>query len=288
MTDFPSSEISQEIASPTLTDIINIRLNGRAFDVVRNVEYADYSYFWRHFSTGHWEADTLSMIDGISPDRSIFLDVGGWIGPTALWAAFRQTSVITFEPDPIALQALRHNLALNPQIGRNIRVVPAAAGQRNGDLELFSSNLGMSETSVFSRVQRQNEVQSALTSTTVPMVDLAQFIRDLSPNENKITIKIDVEGAEFSILPHIASLIEKYDITLFATLHGQNIVEDTPDRTAASRLLTIAKCLEPFKHLNWFKFERGCFELVDKFPYLVETLNKFGNNSTFIVSRNML
>ncbi len=90
------------------------------------------------------------------------------------------------------------------------------------------------------------------------------------------------------MLPHIASLVERYDITISATLHATNIVEADPDTTMASRLLTIAKCIEPFKALKWFKFEAGAFKPVSKFNYLVETLNKLNEEATFIVSKHDL
>ena len=228
------------------------------------------------------------MIDSLPTDRSIFLDVGGWIGPTCLWAAFRQSNVIVFEPDPVALNALRANVALNPRLGDKIRIVPAAVGACDGDLVLYSSKLGMSETSVFDVVERHQHASPLGHKLSSPMVDLAQFVRDLSPNEHRIFIKVDIEGAEFTLLPHIADLVERYDVVVCATLHGQNIVADTPDRTAASRLLTIAKCLEPFKGLHWFKFDGVAFEEVVKYPYLVATLNNFGRDATFIVSRSPL
>jgi FkbM family methyltransferase len=279
--------VADEVSDLAL-DTMEVSLEGRTFQAIKSVGSADFEAFWTYFSRGLWEADTLAMIDAVDAEGTIFLDVGGWIGPTAFWAAFKQSRVITFEPDPVALKALRANIALNPELGRKITIVPAAVGLSAGDLDLYSARPGMSETSVFNTAERRGAIASFENRVSVPMVDLAQFIRELSPNEHKIFIKMDIEGAEFGVLPHLAGLVERYDITIAATLHGQNIVEDTPDRTAASRLLTVAKTLEPFKSLKWFKFDAGRFHEVAKFQYLVETLNGLGCDASFIVSKRDL
>jgi FkbM family methyltransferase len=269
-------------------DLMTVELQGRRFDVVKTVGAANFEPFWMYYASGLWEKETLAVIDSVPTERSIFLDVGGWIGPTALWAAFRQSTVVAFEPDPVALTALRANVAANPELGQKIRIIPAAAGSSAGDLDLYASRLGMSETSIFNVVERQQQAAALQQKITVPMVDLAQVIRDLSPTEHKIFIKIDIEGAEFTLLPHLANLVEKYDITICASLHGQNIVKDTPDRTAASRLLTVAKSLEPYKDMHWFEYTGESIQQVDKFPYLVKILNDLGHDAMFIASRSPL
>jgi FkbM family methyltransferase len=272
--------------SEMLENVMEVHLQGRRLSVVKKVGDANFEPFWTYFSHGLWEIDTLEMISSISSEDTIFLDIGGWIGPTALWAAFKQSTVIAFEPDPIALKALRLNLELNPVLKDRIKIVPAAVARCGGDLDLFAARPGLSETSVFSKVDRSDGTKIFGNKITVPTIDLAQFIRDLSPHENKIFIKMDIEGAEFHVLPHIADIIQKYDVFLSATLHPHNIVENTPDETMAARLLRMAKCLEPFSSLKWFKFENGAYQEVQKFHFLVETLNRLNQESHFIVAKS--
>ena len=276
------------IATLESTGIMEVALQGRSFLAVPDVDGVSFRPFWDYFQKGLWESDTLSMIDTVAADRTIFLDIGGWIGPTALWAAFRQKTVYTFEPDPVALKALRRNLELNPVLADHISVIPSAVGRADGDLELFSAKPGMSETSVFQRVQRNNVPQDFGNRIVVPVIDINQFIRSLSPNEHKIFIKMDIEGAEFELLPHLAESVRKYDIVVAVTIHAPNIVQDTLDITMASRILKIGKCLEPYSDMHWYTFEEGHFVEVKRFDFLIKTLNNLNTDASVIVSANPL
>jgi hypothetical protein len=69
--------------------------------------------FWAKVDSGRWEPDTYALFDDLITPDSLFLDIGAWIGSTALYAAQKSAKAIAFEPDPIAFSSLSANALLN-------------------------------------------------------------------------------------------------------------------------------------------------------------------------------
>src|SRR5258708_34817363 len=80
---------------------------GVSFDVIS--DRTD-RYFWGWFDSGVWEPETFEIFDSYVTPDTFFLDIGSWIGPTALYAASKARRVICLEPDPIAAAKLRCNI----------------------------------------------------------------------------------------------------------------------------------------------------------------------------------
>ena len=70
----------------------------------------DQPTFWNKVEAGLWEPETLALIDQQITPGTTFLDLGAWVGPTALYAAARGARVIALEADPVALAQLRAKL----------------------------------------------------------------------------------------------------------------------------------------------------------------------------------
>jgi FkbM family methyltransferase len=147
----------------------------------------------------------LSFIDQIlfrrmndfpaATDAPVILDCGANIGYTALHykRCYPKARITAFEPDPQFLPLLRRNLARNE--ATDVDVVPAAAWLANGTASWImeardGSRLGDSPTG-----QR---------STIVPTVDLRRYLR-----QDIDLLKLDIEGAEFDVVPHLASSLDR-------------------------------------------------------------------------------
>ena len=107
------------------------RIGGRVVQVAD-----DQPTFWDRVAAGRWEPDTLAVIDEIVDDRTTFVDLGAWVGPTALYAAAIARRVVAVEADPAALDQLRRNLAANPELAARVEVVPRAVHARDGHVTL--------------------------------------------------------------------------------------------------------------------------------------------------------
>lgn len=75
-----------------------------------------------------------------------------------------------------------------PAKATRILIRKEAAWIRNGTVRFVSDGL--------------NSWVSAMSGQEVPCVDLAEFIRDL-PSDQEIVLKIDAEGSEYDLLPHL-------------------------------------------------------------------------------------
>lgn len=175
-----------------------------------------HSKFWRKCSAGAWEPETFAVLDDhLSPDRD-YLDIGAWIGPTVLYAARRARHVWCFEPDPVALRHLLWNLDLNDI--RNVTVIGAALSGGFG-LTRMASMHGEAGDSTSSLLQDGSHGTDALTITWDQFsgsVDLTQVS----------LVKMDIEGAEFDVLPAMLDWLQTQRPALYLSTHGPYLQKD--------------------------------------------------------------
>lgn len=157
-----------------------------------------YRQFWSWVNGGKWEPTTLGVIRRAATGTT-YIDVGGWIGPTVIAGALVADRVLTYEPDALAAAELRANLHLNGL--QNVEVREFALCDRTGTVGFgpgATDELGMSESSMV----------IGTATTTVPAVDaLAEVGR--SEFAKCGLLKIDVEGAEFDLIPRLSKYFRR-------------------------------------------------------------------------------
>lgn len=116
------------------------------------------------------------------------LDVGANIGNHALYLAGIFDWVICFEPNPIALDRLRHNIELNRV--ENVTVYPVGLGEFDAELPFHNNTAGNIGGGSF--VHTDFPV-----SHTLPVRNGDQILRGI---HDVALIKVDVEGFEASVL----------------------------------------------------------------------------------------
>ncbi|WP_372571507.1 FkbM family methyltransferase [Ruegeria jejuensis] len=207
----------------------NGRLNGEPF---RLDPY--HSKFWRKATAGQWEPETFAVLDqNLSPDRD-YVDIGAWIGPTVLYASRRARHVWCFEPDPVAYRHLIWNLELNDI--RNVSAFGVALWKDTGIVRMASlgGEAGDSMTSVLGDPERGTDVISLAWDQFARSVDLSGVS----------LVKMDVEGAEFSLLPTLLPWLRAQRPALYLSTHAPFI--DEQDRPEAMRAL--GESLEFYGH----------------------------------------
>jgi FkbM family methyltransferase len=171
--------------------------------------------FWELFAAGKWEQGNIALIVSLLGPGSTFVDVGAWIGPLSLIAAKRGARVVAFEPDPVAVELFRSNLALNPDIEPRVTLVTKALGTRNRSSSLSSTQLGNSMSSL---------VHKGPDQVTVDMIDAKELATEPDLNSADV-LKIDIEGAEFSVVPRLAWAFQARRPVLLLSVHGYHILE---------------------------------------------------------------
>jgi FkbM family methyltransferase len=159
------------------------------------------------YLTGRWEPLITEYIRANLKPGDTFVDVGANIGYYSLIAARIVASagrVFAVEASPSIHGRLLRNIELNGL--HNITAIHAAASEVSGELSIFSgpvSNLGHSTTVETLAEKEGLTLESKVRADTLSALVGAENLR------NARFVKIDVEGAEYSVLaPLFDSLSE--------------------------------------------------------------------------------
>jgi FkbM family methyltransferase len=185
-------------------------LNGEAF---RLDPY--HSKFWRKAGSGAWEPETFAVLDKHLNSNSDYLDIGAWIGPTVLYGARKARNVMCFEPDPVALRHLLWNLELNNL--RNVSAFGVALSDSFGTARMasFGGEAGDSMSSLLNSEagDRDGHGTDALT------ISWDQFSDSVDLSRVSL-VKMDIEGAEFSVLPPLLPWLKEQRPALYLSTHA--------------------------------------------------------------------
>lgn len=158
--------------------------------------------FWKRVNAGHWEPHTFRVFDRfVKPDRSC-VDIGAWIGPTALYAAQLARQVHAVEPDGVAYAELAVNVAENPALQGRIFLHRVCIAPRSGPVDLYAGGMYHSDTSAFgdsmsgmiAAAHRPGQPSCRVGGITLP-----EFLTDHAIDDCGF-IKMDVEGGEYSLI----------------------------------------------------------------------------------------
>jgi FkbM family methyltransferase len=217
--------------------------------------------FWQSFNSGNWETDTLDIIQHHTGPPVHFVDIGSWIGPTALHAAAQGASVTIVEADPLALAQLRRNIALNPALARLIRVVDKALSPVQGHIRFGSRRTG--GDSMSSLVH--DAMKTAWEVDTILPAELAA----LCPPGKRTFLKIDIEGGEYVVLPGAGELFALPLAGVHLSLHPQFLLGQSTGIARLGRWLKAARATAViFRRLSHMKVFRSNRSGVVPAPYV--------------------
>jgi FkbM family methyltransferase len=239
-------------------------------DVTLNVISHPEFWFWPAVSSGRWEPQTFAIMDRLLKPGWRFVDIGAWIGPTTLYAANKCDAVDAYECDPVAISTLKANLAANPNIIGKIALHEHALGPADGFVRMYAQTLGDSETSVFERHERGGKVRDCAASVLVGMRDILAVFRESGYwNCGRTLIKIDVEGAEYQIIPRLRELISDSRCVWYLSLHPINLnPEILPPKFV--RVAETINVLYSFERLSWYN---PSFHRINKEKLIQELLS---------------
>lgn len=158
--------------------------------------------FWDKAAAGEWEPELLALIEALIGPGDVFLDIGAWVGPTALHAALCGARVVGVEADPAAAARLAANVAANPELAPRVRIIERAASPRPGRLRLGAPRKpGDSMASLL--------LPEASARWEVETIAPAALLAEAAPTApGKILVKVDIEGGEYELLPALAAALD--------------------------------------------------------------------------------
>lgn len=145
---------------------------------------------------GSYELPSVRFIRRVVKPGDVVVDVGAQIGYITLAMATLAPGKVTvhaFEPEPLNIQRLRNNIALNP--GVDVRIVEKAVSDSNGAIRLYLSkdhNAGTHSTISGGTNVSDDYVE-------IPAVTLDTYVRDQNIAALRL-MKIDVEGGEYEVI----------------------------------------------------------------------------------------
>ena len=220
--------------------------------------------FWNSMESGKWESTTFDVFDAHLDAETCFLDIGSWIGPTALYAANRVKRVICVEADPVAAAQLRRNILLNPNLADKFEVIEKAIAPTNGKISLGArTGRGDSMSSVlFAGGDDTWEVQSI---TPTEIAELGQA------KSSKFFVKMDIEGGEYSLLPHMAPLSSLKNAKFLIAFHPKFLPFKSPLRWIKAAQLS-SRGLATFREFDITRVKK---REIASLP-LISALNRLG------------
>jgi len=158
---------------------------------------------------------------------SLFVDIGAWIGPVTLWALELEAKVIAIEPDPVALEELKKQVAGKGEV----EIWEGACAPFNGELGLVPYLcLGDSMTRVGP-------------GAGVPCWTLEHILGGRVP----ALVKMDIEGYEMELLPTVAPFLGKLGVSMLVSWHSS-----LPPKTAWFEGYTLSVSLQQTSFVSCF------------------------------------
>ena len=222
-----------------------------------------------YVNSGKWEIYTFDIFDYFVNENDIVFDLGCWNGITSLYLAFLSKKIYAIDPDPICFEEISKNLILNPNLKSKIQVHELAISDKTGRIKLFArESYGTSSSSILKRTIDKKKL------VEVDCVTLQEFI-----NKEKITevdfLKIDIEGAEFLILPSIKDFLELTNYpTLYISFHYQFLNENEYSKWISSKMITkIILKLENIFNISFLKNKlkkniQNLFNCLNEYQYI--------------------
>jgi FkbM family methyltransferase len=172
------------------------------------------SYFWETLEKRKWEPDTIDFLEREIDSATLLIDVGAANGSICLLGACLGARVVGYEPNPTVYNVCRKNIALNQGISESILLKLAAISNVESELlfEVGSNSNVITEISVGIHSDPH---------TVIPVLSLEEELKTHARQNEKIIVKMDIEGAEFAILHDQSTLqsLNLHRVKLLLAIH---------------------------------------------------------------------
>jgi FkbM family methyltransferase len=177
--------------------------------IISNTEDERFIRHWDNVISGKWEPQTFEILDKFLNSENSCIDLGAWIGSTVLYSASVAKYVYAAEPDIVALDHLKSNIALNPNLKISLYEGVVSDMSGNITLSIKTADFGSSGSSI---------LYSGGKSIVVRSITFDEFINIENVTDCNF-IKMDIEGSELLVLPLIKDFVLEYKPVLYLSLH---------------------------------------------------------------------
>ena len=201
--------------------------------------YFDPSGIWqKQMLNGTYDAFLFRELEKINLEGKTILDIGAHIGYHSFYFSKivgPQGHVYAFEPHPKNIERFKMIVGANPDIQSHLNLIEAALSDNSGTVE-FNLNedveSGRSSGSFLETADtlwgKSAYIQRGFIKTAVKTLRLDDWFDSSRQKTKPDIIKIDVEGAEYSVLLGAKQILEKYHPLLLIEIHSPQNMLDVP------------------------------------------------------------
>ena len=191
------------------------------------------------FITGGFQEYIYNKSELKPTDKAVIIDVGANIGVISLNFAklYPNAKIFAFEPTDYAFDKFKRNLALNPELSKNIVLTKSFVSDENiqsVSLQAYSSWALDTDSEV-------NAIHKGVLKNveSVPQTTIDSFV--LSNEIEKVDlIKIDTDGHELKVLRGAESILQKHKPQVIIEL-GQYLTESDSENSYVDILALFGK-----------------------------------------------
>lgn len=165
-----------------------------------------------------WEKETFSIFEQVKDPEAIAIDLGAWIGTTAIWLANNFHHVVAVEADTVSLECLQNNLQASECPNVSICRRPIAS---TGKTVFFGPKEHRLNESISCVKQSANHAEDY----PVQAITLKQLVHDYVFQNDEIAarrigfIKCDIEGGEEEILEDLLYFAYYNKVKVYLSFH---------------------------------------------------------------------
>jgi FkbM family methyltransferase len=205
---------SEKILDNIEKNYLKIHKNNAIIFVKNDINNSNLN-FWKNIYND-WENDTFEVFDNNLDKNKIFIDIGGWIGTTCIYASRYSKSVIVIEADKESFEDLKENSLIN---SNNIIFINKCIYNENDIDIMFGSNNHI-ENSKLNDSTSQICFNYKKDSYKIKTITIQQIINEnnIKPDEISL-IKVDIEGGEEFILEDLYNIKMIYNTKIYVSFH---------------------------------------------------------------------
>jgi FkbM family methyltransferase len=173
--------------------------------------------FWED-TYAEWEYDTFAIFDQLLDKEKILIDIGGWIGTTAMYGSRKSKFVYCVEADNESFRDLSKNMATNCE--QNYMLFNNAIYNVDDVDIAFGKNLFLGQSKMNDSTSQIHDRDDAADCYRIKTITLGRMISSTGTDPSRISlIKVDIEGGEENILDELFEIRRKYRTPLYISFH---------------------------------------------------------------------